>query len=303
MSDLNAEERQRRDAILSAQWGVDSPATREFNRARRRAFLHDIAAFFGGYRNHLLSFEELHRIATTGERVDLGVQEIPLEAVRGSVDRYRDFDLVFLPKHGGLRDRWERVAAARQHGLPMLPIEVYKLGDIYFVRDGHHRVSVCRNRGDKTIQAHVTELTSRVPLHPDLRPDDLPKVEAYADFMRITEANIHLPDVDLQLTYPRNYARLLRHIALFRYLNRAPDEEPREWPQAVHAWYEQLYAPILEIVAANEIMKHFPDRTPTDLYLWLATHFRQLHKHMPRPHELPEIEDNLQYYLAPFWNA
>ena len=301
MSDLNAEERQRKDAILSAQYGVDSPAAREFGRARKRVFVNDIVAFLRGYQNQLLAFDDLSETVKDAEPVDLGIQEVRLDAIRGSMDRYRDFDLAFLPKHSGMRDRWQRVATARQHGLPMPPVELYKLGDIYFVRDGHHRISVCRSRGDTHIQAHVVELTSRVPLHPDLTNADLPKVEAYNDFVRLTDADTLLPGVDLRLSYPRNYARLVRHIALFRYLNREQGQEPREWPEAMRAWYEQLYTPILDIVDTCDVLQDFPDRTPTDLYLWLVTNFRRFHQRLPSPHEIPEIEDNLKHYLAPFW--
>ena len=304
MSDLDPEFLQQQDRQISAQYGEDSPAARQFDRARRKVVLHDIMAFLRGYRNHLLDFGELSAALASGEPVDLGVQDVPIDAIRGSVDRYREFDLAFLPKHEGLRDRWQRVEAARRYGLPMRPVELYKLGDIYFVKDGHHRVSVARLHGDKTIQAHVMELTSRVPLQPDLKPDDLPEITAYGDFLRVTQADEILPGVDLRLSEPQYYARLLRHIALFRYLNRTRDEEPRTWPEAVRAWYEQLYRPICQIIRDSGVMKHFPNRTRTDLYLWITTHFRQLNKRLPLPEELDEIADNLKdTYLAPFWNG
>ncbi|HEY80469.1 MAG TPA: hypothetical protein G4O05_05255 [Caldilineae bacterium] len=304
MTDLDPEFLQRQDQQLAAQYGEDSPAAREFDRARRKVLLHDIMAFLRGYRNHLLDFGELSETLASGEPVDLGVQDVPLDAIRGSVDRYREFDLAFLPKHEGLRDRWQRVEAARRYGLPMRPVELYKLGDVYFVRDGHHRVSVARAHGDKTIQAHVLEITSRVPLHPDLKPNDLPDIRAYGDFLRVTRADEILPGVDLRLSEPRYYARLLRHIALFRYLNRKPGEKPREWPQAVRAWHEQLYRPICEMIRDSGVMAHFPKRTRTDLYLWITTHFRQLNQRLPRPDELDEIAKNLEdIYLAPFWNG
>lgn len=302
MSKLSAEEQRRQETITLVRYGADAPATREFDRARKRAFLNDIVAFLRGYTNDLLSFEALSQTVATGELSDAGFQEVPLDAIRGSVDRYRDFDRAFLPRHSNLRDRWERVAAARRHGLPMPPVELYKLGEIYFVRDGNHRVSVCRSRGDKTIQAHVIELVSRVPLYIDLTPDDLPMVEAYVDFLRLTAADLYLPGIDLRLTQPGNYARLLRHIALFRYLNRQPGEEPREWPEAVRVWYDQLYQPILAMIDETGIMDHFPERTPTDLYMWLVTHFRRLHKHLPRPIDISDLEDNLAIYLAPYLN-
>ncbi len=294
------DQQHRQEVIILAQYGSDAPAAREFNRARKRSFLNDIDAFLHGYTNRLLSFDEVSQSVSTGQLIDLGLQEVPLAAIRGSVDRYRDFDLAFLPRRSGLRDRWERVASARSHGLPVPPVDLYKLGDIYFVRDGNHRVSVARSRGDRTIQARVIELVSRVPIYPDLTPDDLPGIEAYADFLRLTEADRYLPGVDLRLTQPRNYARLLRHIALFRYLNRQPGEEPRQWPEAIRAWYEQLYQPFLVIIEDSGVMDHFPTRTTTDLYMWLVTHFRQLHSRLPRPTEFSQIEDDLHIYLAPY---
>ncbi len=300
--DHNADELKRQQTMRSAHMGADSLASHEFNRARMRSFVNDAVALLKGYQNQLLSFSELSRVAAVGEPIDLGIQEVPLDAIQGSVDRYRDFDRAFLPKHSGLRDRWERVATARDQGRPMPPVQLYKLGDIYFVRDGHHRISVCRNRGDKTIQAHVIELTSRVPLAPNLKPNDIPLVEAYADFVRITHADDILPHVDLRLSKPQHYARLIRHIALFRYLNRRPGSPPRAWPEAMQAWYEQLYLPILEIILRNNILEEFPKRTATDLYLWVVTNYHRLHHRMPESHEFAEIHRDLANYLAPFLN-
>ena len=56
----------------------------------------------------------------------------------------------------------------------------------------------------------------------------------------------------------------------------------------------------MQLIAESDVMERFPDRTPTDLYLWLVTHFRRLHRHLPRPDEIDDIEDNLHDYLAPF---
>ena len=304
MSDLDPEFLQQQDRQLAAQFGEDSPAAHQFDRARRKVLLRDILAFLRGYRNHLLDFGQLSDALASGDPVDLGIREVALDDIRGSVDRYQEFDLAFLPRHEGLRERWQRVEAARRYGLPTRPVELYKLGDVYFVRDGHHRVSVARSHGDKTIQAHVLEITSRVPLRPDLKPDELPDIRAYGDFLRVTRADEILPGVDLRLSEPKYYARLLRHIALFRYLNRKPGEEPREWPEAVEAWYEQLYRPICEMIRDSGVMAHFPKRTRTDLYLWITTHFRQLNKRLPRPEELDDIANHLEdTYLAPFWNG
>ena len=104
-----------------------------------------------------------------GER-DLGVQTIPVGAIVGTVDRRPDtFDRSFRPRSPALRQRWERIAAARRRGEPMPPIDVYRVGDMYFVRDGHHRVSVARAFGDTTIEARVREVDTAVGATAQLR--------------------------------------------------------------------------------------------------------------------------------------
>jgi len=106
---------------------------------------------------------------------DLGVQQIPVGAIVGTVDRRPDsFDRSFRPRSPELRRRWERVMAARRRGETLPPIDVYKVGDIYFVRDGHHRVSVARALGETTIDAHVREVKTKTRATPELRLSDLP---------------------------------------------------------------------------------------------------------------------------------
>jgi hypothetical protein len=105
---------------------------------------------------------------------DLGVQTIPVGAVVGTVDRRPDsFDRSFRPRSPALRQRWERIAAARRRGEPMPPIDVFRVGEIYFVRDGHHRVSVARAFGDTTIEARVREVHTAVGATAALRMREL----------------------------------------------------------------------------------------------------------------------------------
>ena len=85
-----------------------------------------------------------------------GNQEIPVEQIIGSVDRGADFDRDFRPLEGHLRERWINVyLLGTDVGWP--PIRVLKVGDRYFVEDGHHRVSVARFLGMRTIHAEVWE--------------------------------------------------------------------------------------------------------------------------------------------------
>ena len=107
-----------------------------------------------------LSFDEVvDALGRRGER-QLGLQEIPLDQIVGSVDKVRDFDRRFRPTSDRSRQRWEALAEKSRLGEYLPPIDVYKLGNLYFVRDGHHRVSVARALGATDIDADVTELVS-----------------------------------------------------------------------------------------------------------------------------------------------
>jgi uncharacterized ParB-like nuclease family protein len=127
-------------------------AAEDFRRARRDAALEDIMARFTGRSADLIPFEDVKqklRVTSTSER---GLQEIPLDAIVGSVGRYTDFTRSFLPRKSTDEERWARVQVyMNEAGFD--PIEVYKVGDAYFVFDGNHRVSIARRQGMKTIPA------------------------------------------------------------------------------------------------------------------------------------------------------
>ena len=81
----------------------------------------------------------------------------------GTVDSRRDFDRKFRPTSNRVRPRWERLDLAQRRGVFLPPIDVYRVGDLHFVMDGHHRVSVAVATGQGTIEAHVTEVLTRMP--------------------------------------------------------------------------------------------------------------------------------------------
>src|SRR5574341_1119270 len=129
---------------------TSSQAEQDYQRARTQAFWSAIWAKLRGQPLELLSFEEVrHRLRLHDER-SLGVQEIPLDHIVGSVGRYQDFDRNFFPKKNSNKDRWKAVDALTlgMQGFP--PIELYKVGAAYFVIDGNHRVSVARATGMAT---------------------------------------------------------------------------------------------------------------------------------------------------------
>ncbi len=93
----------------------------------------------------------------------LGLQTIRLDTIVGTVDPRRDFDRHFRPTANWDRSRWEQLALAERRGAAIPPIEVYRIGGLHFVSDGHHRVSIAAATGQQTIDACVTEISAIVP--------------------------------------------------------------------------------------------------------------------------------------------
>ena len=129
----------------------------DYERARRRALLNRLLNVLTGRRNSLMSFHEAKSSGTCFGQFHLGMQEVPLSAIVGSIDRTRDFDRDFYPLTTHTRERWERVNRAVSLDLLLPPVSLYKVGEVYFVKDGHHRISVARYRGMGYVDADVTE--------------------------------------------------------------------------------------------------------------------------------------------------
>ena len=137
----------------------------DFSRARRRQVLARLAGWLRRRPDvdRILSFDEVvAALGWRGERY-LGLQTIQLDTVAGTVDSRRDFDRRFRPTSNQVRQRWERLDLAQRRGVSLPPIDVYRVGDLHFVKDGHHRVSVARATGHTVIEAYVTEVLTRIP--------------------------------------------------------------------------------------------------------------------------------------------
>jgi len=96
--------------------------------------------------------------------------------IRGSEGRSREFDAYFRPLQTHTKHRWVNIAVAQQEGQPLPPVELIQIGDVYFVRDGHHRISVAHVLGQEEIEAEVTlwETTGPLPWKPQT-PSDAPE--------------------------------------------------------------------------------------------------------------------------------
>jgi nucleotide-binding universal stress UspA family protein len=247
-------------------------AINDFHAAHRKASLKSAISQLTGEKIDLLSYDEvLKRLRLQGQ-VDRGRKEIPLDKIIGSVGRYTDFTRDFLPRKESDSQRWVSVKLATESMLGVPPIEVYKVGDYYFVRDGNHRVSIARSNGQKDIEAYVTEVRTRVPLTGDIDLDSLIIKEEYANFLDITQLDKQFPDLELNLTEPGGYEKLLDHINVHRYFMGIAENKKIPYERAASDWYLNYYLPTVEIITEKGLLREFPDRTKTDLYLWMLEH-------------------------------
>ena len=244
----------------------------DFRNARRQSALEQIVARMTGKSVDLLSYDDVRLKLRAQIREPRKLKEIPLDAIVGSVDRYRDFTRSFLPKEEIDEHRWAGVSAATTGLTGLPPIEVYQINDVYFVEDGNHRVSVARQLGATYIQAYVTKLTSKVPLTPDVQPDELIIKAEYADFLEHTRLDEFRPDADLAMTAPGGYKTLEEHIAAHQYFMGLDQQRDVSYEEAVTHWYDNVYCPVVNEIREVGILRDFPGRTETDLGLWVSEH-------------------------------
>jgi nucleotide-binding universal stress UspA family protein/uncharacterized ParB-like nuclease family protein len=251
---------------------VELKSQAHFDNARRKAFWRQVVSRLTGRSNDLLPFDEVQRrLPLQGQRFR-GLQTVPLDRIVGSVGRYRDFDRAFLPRRDHTRSRWVSIDRAHQRQITLPPVDLYQIGEVYFVKDGNHRVSVARERGQDFIDALVTEIDIPVLLTSGTNLDDLIAQQEYAAFVAQTRITSLRPDARIELSLPGQYEKLLRHIADHRwYLGEQRDSAiPVE--EAVASWYDTVYLPLVEIIRAAGILREFPKRTEADLYLWIIEH-------------------------------
>ncbi len=255
-------------------------AINDFNIAHRKASLKSVIAQLTGENINLLSYDDVLKKLRLKGQVERGRQEIPVDKIIGSVGRYTDFTRDFLPRKLSDSQRWATVKMATESMEGVPPIEVYKVGDYYFVRDGNHRVSVARQNGQTHIEAYIIEVVTRVPLTGEANLDNLIIKEEFANFLELTQLDKYFDDLDLDITVAGGYEKLLDHINVNRYF--MGERENREIPyhEAALDWYQNYYLPTIEVITEKGLLKDFPDRTKTDLYLWMLEHRSDLEEEL-----------------------
>lgn len=251
-------------------------ARADFETARLQAFLRDTGNVLRRDARPLLSFDDVRRAARLEGQSYGGVKEIPIADIRGSVGRPGDFDASFLPVRPRMRERWARLDAAMRRGEAVPPIEVYHLGEVYFVKDGHHRVSVARQLGWKTIQARVIEVRTRAPLTGVMDAASLLQAREYVDFLERTQLDRVRPNAVIEVSRLGRYDRIFEHILGHRYFLGLQQGREADMAAAAASWYDNVYQPIVSLIREYEILKHFPGRTEADLYLWITARWLEL---------------------------
>jgi hypothetical protein len=252
----------------------------DFSRARRSQLLAELGRRLRRDPDDvalILPFDEVvDALGMVGE-VELGLQTIPLDSIVGTVDRTRDFDRGFRPTTPRVRGRWQRIAAAQRRGESFPPISVYRIGDLHFVRDGHHRVSVAKSLGREDIDAYVTQVRTRIPTGEGLRLADLP----LKSHERLFAERVPLSPEQLARVRPSDpwdFGRLAEGVEAwgFRVMQERREYMGRE--EVARLWYEDDFLPVVKtlregnFIRASETEGDAYTRVVTTRYVLLRSH-------------------------------
>lgn len=251
---------------------INAAVQHDYTRARRKATLSQLLALVQRRPNELIPFEEVRARLNIRGQHDLGLRTVPLTQIVGSEGRYSDFDRHFLPRHDATKFRWLNISKAFYEDVNLPAVELYKIDDVYFVKDGNHRVSVARQQGQLEIDALVTELDVDVPLAPDLSVRDLLLKEEYSDFLEWTNLSTLRPDQCIEFSEPGGYLELIRHINAHRYYMGLEQGHAISRDEAVVDWYDTVYLPAVQAIRAQDVLHAFPGRSEADLYRWIMEH-------------------------------
>ena len=253
----------------------------KFQSLQNKVFWQEMLNHLIGRHNELLNFDEIRSRLHLHEELYRGVVDVPLDHIVGSVGRYKDFTAEFLPKKANMKDRWSRVYALANSMEGPPPIELYKVADAYFVRDGNHRVSVARELDAKSILAHVVELPTTVQLRPHMSEQEMESAEAYANFLDETGLSRAVPEHEsIELTVPTRYHELMGHIFLHQRVMEKLEDHALTTEEATADWYHTIYKPAIDLIRKYAVMDLVKGkktaRTEGDLFLWLMLNLLDL---------------------------
>jgi hypothetical protein len=258
---------------------ADQDAHSDFSRARRRHRLSDLANRLRREPddiNVILPFDEVvEALGKRGER-RLGLQTIELDSIAGTVDRTREFDRSFRPTSRRVRRRWEGIAKAMRRGEGMPPIDVYRVGELHFVEDGHHRVSVARQLGLEVIEANVTEIVTAIGADRGISVRDL----TLKGHERLFFERVPLPRAARErigFTETWRYGALADGVEAWGMRAMQADGEFMTREEVAREWFEREYVPVIELLREEGLIGRGTEaeayvRVVSLRYLLLRTH-------------------------------
>jgi hypothetical protein len=281
---------------------LDVTAKIDFETALRKGFWRSVISWFTRSQNDLLPFDQIRQSLPVRGQHDIGNQQVELDMIVGSIGRYQDFDRAFLPRHTNTRGRWESIDKAHLQDISLPPIELYKVGSVYFVKDGNHRVSVARERGQAFIDAYVTEIDVPFPIDETSNIEEIIRKTEAVGFAEKTHLKEIRPDADIQFTVPGGCEQLLEHIAVHRYYMGEKRRGRVHYKEAVANWYDDVYLPLARVIRQHKILDSFPGRTEADLYLWIIEHLYYLREEFQAEVSLEEAAAHFtdEYSKKPF---
>jgi hypothetical protein len=239
----------------------------DWRKARRKVLYQRVVCAVSQCSVDMMSFGDIRKNLRLGTPHFRGLQQIPVKQIRGSVGRYDDFTSAFLPRKDYLHDRWTNVEKLLLAGKAP-PIDVYQVGDAYFVVDGNHRVSAARQLGIETIEAFVTEFSTPFELSPD---DDVDKLLIEAEkshfLQQVGDKNAQTAD-EIIFSCAGCYRDLNGQIEAYRLGMEAKEGRPVPTEQAFVAWHDDVYTSAVDAIREEGLIDLFPERTEADLFMW-----------------------------------
>jgi hypothetical protein len=259
MKDINSESTEHSQNLLDA--------SHDFERARFKSFWNTLFHRWTKLPKTLLSLDEIKRRFDVGQENYLGLQNVPLEKVMGSEGRHTDFDRNFLPTNNKTRERWIGINAAIRSGVSLPPVQLYKIDDAYFVRDGNHRISVMKVLGLDYVEAEVTEIESPVKLNSATESKEILIKQEYSSFLELTGLRDHIHRRDeIELTELGGYDIILEHIRFHQYAMEIDKKRKLTYKEAALSWYRNLFLPFSRLVVWHKLKRYFPNHTTGDIY-------------------------------------
>jgi hypothetical protein len=231
----------------------------------------------------LLELDEVERRLKPFGRRYLGVRAVPLDALVGTDGRASSFTRDFRPLHSFSRDRLRSLESAFSDGA-FPPIVTVKLGETYFVVDGHHRVALARRSGAESIDADVTELIARVPLPAGADMLEVVLRELERIFLEDSGLAEARPGERIAVSRPAHYLELLENIQVHGYHRMRGLQQLQTDGEIAEDWWDAVYVPTLAAIERLQLARAFEDAPPGDLFLVLHRHRRDAFPTLGCPH-------------------